>query len=80
MEEDAAAEAVPGVEQGVDGADGEEGVEQGQAVEGPALDVDEHAADQEAEPADLDGDGFGGQLPAGGDGVGARAAVGVAHA
>ena len=79
-EEDAAAEVVPGVEDGVDGADGQKGVEEDQTIDGSALDVDEDAADEEAEPADLDGDGFGGQLPAGGRGLGARAAGGVAHA
>ena len=67
-EEDAAAEVVPGVEHGVNGADGQKGVEEDQAIDGSALDVDEDAADEEAEPADLDGDGFGGQLPAGGRG------------
>ena len=31
-------------------------------------DVDEDVADQQAEPANLDGDGFGGQLPETGGG------------
>ena len=38
------------------------------AVEAGVIDVDEDVADEQAEPADFDGDGFGGQLPAGRDG------------
>ena len=63
-EEDAAAEAVVGVEEGVDGAEGEDGVEEGLPAGLESFDVDEDVADEQAEPADFDGDGFGGQFPA----------------
>src|SRR5262249_11178608 len=63
-EEHAAAEAVGGVEQGVDGAEREDGVEDGPPAGVGHVEVDEDVADNEAEPADFDGDGLGGQLPA----------------
>ena len=62
-EEDLAAQAVPGVEQGVDGPQRQDGVEQGEAGGVVGHHVDDDIADQQAEPADLDGDGLGGQLP-----------------
>ncbi len=58
-----AAETIQGVEKGVEGAEGEQRVEKGVAWRGMRADVDDHVADEQAEPADLDRDGFRGQLP-----------------
>src|SRR5262249_34482058 len=53
------------VEQGVAGTEGEQGVEDGGVCGGGGGEGDQRVADQDAEPADLDGNGFRGQLPGG---------------
>jgi hypothetical protein len=79
-EEDPAAQAEVGVQQGVGGADGQDGVEDGLAPGGVAAGLDQDGADEQAEPADLDHDGLGGHLPGGGDGRRPRAVRCLGHA